>query len=55
MPFEWQLAWVETLEALERGDEAQAYRWTCFEQSLNDEHLRTFLRRLPDFDDMEAE
>lgn len=55
VPFEWQLAWVETLEALERGDEAQAYRWTCFEQSLNDEHLRTFLRRLPDFDDIEAE
>jgi hypothetical protein len=27
----------------------------CFEQSLNDEHLRDFLRRLPDFEDMEAE
>jgi hypothetical protein len=55
IPLKWQLARVETLEALERGDEAQAYRWQCFEQSLNDEHLRAFLRRLPDFDDMEAE
>ena len=55
VPIEWQLARVKTLEALERGDEAQAYRWTCFEHSLTDQHLRDFLRRLPDFDDMEAE
>ncbi|AKI01609.1 hypothetical protein IMCC20628_02914 [Hoeflea sp. IMCC20628] len=55
VPFEWHLARVETLEALERGKEAQAYRWMCFEQTLNDQHLRDFLRRLPDFDDMEAE
>lgn len=55
VPFEWQLARVEALEALERGEEAQAFRWKCFEQSLNDEHLRSYLRRLPDFDDLEAE
>ncbi|ANP87665.1 DUF6880 family protein [Rhizobium leguminosarum] len=55
MPFEWQRARVETLEALGRGEEAQTYRWTCFEQSLHDQHLRTFLKRLPDFDDLEAE
>ncbi|MBY5440814.1 DUF6880 family protein [Rhizobium leguminosarum] len=55
MPFEWQLARVETLEALGRREEAQIYRWTCFEQSLHDQHLRAFLKRLPDFDDLEAE
>lgn len=55
VPFDWQLARVEALEALEREDEAQAYRWQCFEQSLNDEHLRAYVRRLPDFDDLEAE
>lgn len=55
VPIEWQLTRVKTLETLERGEEAQAYRWMCFEQSLNDQHLRDFLRRLPDFDDMEAE
>ncbi len=55
VPIEWQLARVNVLEALGRGDEAQAYRWTCFEQSLNDQHLSDFLHRLPDFDDMEAE
>ncbi|OHV25573.1 hypothetical protein EOS93_21675 [Rhizobium sp. RMa-01] len=55
MPFEWQEARVETLEALGRGEEAQAYRWQCFKQSLNGEHLRAFLRKLADFDDIEAE
>ena len=55
MPIEWQLARVEVLEALGRADEAQADRWTWFGRSLNDMHLRAFLRRLPDFDDMEAE
>lgn len=55
IPFDWQLARIEALEALEQEDEAQAFRWQCFEQSLSDEHLRAFVRRLPDFDDLEAE
>ncbi|WP_017966071.1 DUF6880 family protein [Rhizobium leguminosarum] len=55
MPFEWQFARVETLDALGRREEAQTYRWTCFEKSLHDQHLRAFLKRLPDFDDLEAE
>ncbi|PDT36865.1 hypothetical protein CO671_10680 [Rhizobium sp. M10] len=55
MPFEWQEARAETLEALGRGEEAHAYRWQCFEQTLNGEHLRAFLRKLADFDDIEAE
>jgi len=55
VPFEWQLARAEALEALGRNDEAQAFRWECFEQSLNDDHLRAYARRLPDFDDLEAE
>lgn len=53
--FAWQLARVAALEALGRGAEAQAYRWSCFEQTLNAGHLRAFLKRLPDFDDMETE
>ncbi|MFK0332998.1 DUF6880 family protein [Rhizobium sp. NPDC090275] len=55
VPFEWQLARTAALEALARNDEAQAFRWMCFEQSLNEEHLRAYVRRLPDFDDIEAE
>ncbi|MGE6742437.1 DUF6880 family protein [Allorhizobium pseudoryzae] len=54
-PFEWEEARVEALEALERLDDAQDFRWACFEASLNHHHLRAYLRRLPDFDDIEAE
>jgi hypothetical protein len=43
------------MEALERKDEAQAFRWQCFERALNSAHLRAYLRVLPDFEDLEAE
>lgn len=46
---------IDTLEALARSDEAQAARWSCFERALSGEHLRVYLRKLPDFEDMEAE
>jgi len=53
--FEWENARIDTLEALGRLDDAQAVRWDCFRQHLSSEHLRAFLRRLADFDDVEAE
>ena len=53
--FEWEDARIETLEALGRGDAAQAARWSCFERALSARHLRDYLMRLPDFDDVEAE
>ena len=43
------------LEALDRRDEAQVARWSCFQGTLSAEHLRAYLKRLPDFDDVEAE
>lgn len=52
---EWEDARIAALDALGRGDEAQAARWACFEKLLSPEHLRAYLKRLPDFDDMEAE
>jgi hypothetical protein len=55
LPFEWEAVYTEVLEALGRKDEAQEFRWRSFEQTLNPDHLRAFLKRLPDFDDMEAE
>jgi len=55
VPFEWEEARIDVLEALGRPDEAQAFRWTCFERSLDPEHLRAYLKRLPDFEDLEAE
>ncbi len=55
IPQEWQDARLDVLEALGRCGEAQAFRWTCFERHLSVEHLRTYLKRLPDFDDIDAE
>lgn len=55
VPFEWDAAYTEVLEALGRKDDAQEFRWQSFERMLNADHLRAFLKCLPDFDDMEAE
>lgn len=46
---------IAALEALGRRDEAQAVRWRHFERYLSVEQLRAYLKRLPDFDDFEAE
>jgi hypothetical protein len=53
--FEWEDARIDTLEALGRTDEAQTARWSCFKRALSAEHLRAYLKRLSDFDDIEAE
>jgi hypothetical protein len=53
--FEWENARIEVLEALGSAEDAQAARWSCFERSLSSSHLREYLKRLPDFDDIEAE
>jgi hypothetical protein len=55
VPREWQDTRLEVLEALDRKEEAQAFRWSCFESTLNSEYLRDFLKRLPDFEDIDAE
>ena len=55
VPREWQDTRLDVLEALDRKEEAQAFRWSCFESTLNSEYLRDFLKRLPDFEDIEAE
>ena len=52
---EWEDARIDVLEDLGRGSEAQAVRWSCFERALSARHLRDYLKRLPDFDDFEAE
>jgi hypothetical protein len=51
--FEWEDARIDVLDALGRGEEAQAARWSCFERFLSASHLRAYLKRLPDFDDLE--
>jgi hypothetical protein len=37
---EWQDARLAVLEALDRKDEAQAFRWACFARDLSVDHLR---------------
>ena len=54
-PAEWDEARVAVLHALGRDDEAQAFRWARFTETLNAAHLRAYLKTLPDFDDVEAE
>ena len=53
--FEWEDARIDVLEARHRSDEAQASRWSCFERALSARHLREYLKRLPEFEDFEAE
>lgn len=53
--FNWEDTRIAVLEALGRAADAQAIRWSCFEQALSIEHLRAHLKRLPDFEDVEAE
>ena len=52
---DWQDARIDVLEAMGRKEEAQAFRWACFERDLWADYLRAYLRKLPDFDDIEAE
>ncbi len=52
---EWESVRIDVLEALGRHVEAQELRWARFETSLDEHALRAYLKRLPDFDDMEAE
>ncbi|MEL6310899.1 MAG: DUF6880 family protein [Pseudomonadota bacterium] len=53
--FEWEDTRGRALDALGRPNEAQAFRWECFAQNLNTDHLRAYLKRLPVFEDMDAE
>lgn len=55
IPPEWEETRLEVMEALGRQEEAQAFRWACFQRRLAASHLRAYLKRLPDFDDVEAE
>jgi hypothetical protein len=53
--YEWEEVRIEVMEALGRMEEAHAFRLQCFERTLNSAHLRAYLKRLPEFDDIDAE
>lgn len=55
LELEWEDARIAVLDAMGRTDDAQAARWSCFERALSVTHLRDYLKRLRDFDDVEAE
>ncbi|EKM98106.1 DUF6880 family protein [Acidocella sp. MX-AZ02] len=52
---EWEDARIAVLEAMGHATQAQDARWRCFERALSPAHLRDYLKRLADFDDVEAE
>jgi hypothetical protein len=52
---DWTRVRIDTLDALGQSAEAQTARWAIFENGLNADYLRAHLKRLPDFDDVEAE
>ena len=52
---EWCDARLAALEALGRGEEAQAQRWEFALMELSRRHLRDYLKRSPAFEDVEAE
>lgn len=51
----WDIAYIESLTALGQPEAARTHRWDCFLESLNADHLRAYLKELPDFEDVEAE
>lgn len=52
---EWSDVRIGVLDALSRKDDAQALRFELFERHLSAPHLKTYIRQLGDFDDVEAE
>ncbi len=52
---EWDKLYLEALDATNRTEEAQTIRLEKFDQYLNSEALRAYLKRLPAFDQAAAE
>jgi hypothetical protein len=54
-PGPWIDARIAALDQLDRGDEAQQLRWKFALLRLSSQHLRDYLKRLPAFEDGEAQ
>ncbi|MEN3793204.1 DUF6880 family protein [Fulvimarina sp. MAC3] len=52
---EWEAAYIAALEAAGRPQDAQAFRWLCFEKRLDVPMLKGYIAGLPDFEDVETE
>lgn len=51
----WDTAYIATLLALDRQQDAQTHRLTRFQATLHPHFLRDYLKLLPDFEDVDAE
>jgi hypothetical protein len=51
----WDAAYIACLLGLGRTEEAQAHRWDSFSETLNGDLLCSYLKLLPDFEDVEVE
>lgn len=51
----WDRVRIDVLDALGREEEAQNSRWDLFATALDADYLKAYLKRLPDFEDIEAE
>ena len=51
----WDSAYIPALLKLDRKTDEQTHRWACFETRLRGDHLRNFMKALPDCDDVSAE
>jgi hypothetical protein len=54
-PGPWIDARIAALDQLERGEEAQQMRWKFALLRLSNQHLRDYLKRMPAFEDGEAQ
>ncbi len=55
MRYEWDKAYVATLEALGHADTLHEFRWEKFKATLSVDYLRDLLKAMPDFEDVEKE
>jgi hypothetical protein len=52
---EWESVYIDALVATGQVEQAQKLRWAAFEDRLSVERLRSYLKALPDFEDVLAE
>jgi len=50
----WEEVYIEALDATGQEEQAQRLRWAAFEERLSSTRLRAYLKKLPDFEDIEA-
>jgi hypothetical protein len=51
----WEEVYIEALDAAGQKEQAQQLRWAAFEERLSAIQLRAYLKKLLDFEDVEAE